>query len=134
MKEKPHLAAQRDMQTSGIGKILEIFFGGNHAVTAVVVFDSTGETVDYHSVLDPFDTRLSAAYCGILFESARYRMAWLAQATLQSIEYSCENFDIITLPVCEEFFLAILAQPGTIDETMRDTISGAIEALVQDIG
>ena len=134
MSDKHPRAAQRDMDPSGIAKILEIFFGGNHSVEAAVLFDRTGETVDYHSVIDPFDTRLAAAYCGILFESARYRMAWLEQASLEILEMTCEHYDIVTVPVYEDFLLTVLAKPGTADESLLDAISGAREALIQDIG
>ncbi len=134
MSDKHHRAVKRDMDASGIGKILEIFFGGNLAVDAAVLFDNTGETIDYHSVLDPFETRLAAAYCGILFESARFRMAWLEQAVLEMLEFTAENFDVLTVSVGDGFLLAILAKPGTVDDSLLDTVAGVREALIQEIG
>jgi hypothetical protein len=122
------------MAPSGIARILELFFGGNHAVDAAVLFDSTGETVDYHAVLDPFETRLIAAYCGIIFESIRYRMEWLGQGGLQSLELSTGRFDILTVPVCEEFYLSIAVRAGALDTSVLDTVSGVQEALESEIG
>jgi predicted regulator of Ras-like GTPase activity (Roadblock/LC7/MglB family) len=129
-----HRTAQRDMTQSGIARILELFFGGNHAVDAAVLFDSTGETVDYHAVLDPFETRLVAAYCGIIFESARYRMEWLKQGELQSLEFSTDKYDILTVPICEEFRLSLLVRKGALDSALLDTVSGVQEALQSEIG
>ena len=133
MNESPVRVAQRDMAPSSIAKILEIFFGGNTAVDAAVVYDETGETVDYHTVLAPFDTKLAAAYCGILFESTRYRFDWLEQAALQSLEFRTEKFDILTVPLGEGFFLTLLVRPGALDESLEDTVAGAVEALYAEI-
>ena len=132
MNERSLRVPKRDMAASGIAKILEIFFGGNTAVDAAVVFDETGETVDYHTMLDPFDTKLYAAYCGILFESTRYRMAWLEQAVLQSIEFYTEQHDFLTVPLSEGFCLTLIVRPGALDESLLDTAAGAVEALYSE--
>jgi hypothetical protein len=126
--------AKRDMAPSGIAKILELFFAGNQFVQAAVLFDKTGETIDYHSVLDPFETRLTAAYCGILFEATRYKMLWLEHATLELLEFSTQKYDFVTAPLLDDFFLTLQVRAGAVDETLLDTISGAKEALLGEIG
>ena len=133
MSETTIRVAKRDMAPSGIAKILEIFFGGNTAVDAAVVYDETGETVDYHTVLDPFETKLAAAYCGILFESTRYRFNWLERAALQSLEFRTEQYDFLTVPLGEGFFLTLIIRPGALDEALEDTVTGAVEALYAEI-
>lgn len=134
MTIKPQRIAKRDMAPSGIAKILELFFAGNHFVQAAVLFDDTGETIDYHSVLDPFETRLTAAYCGILFQTARYKMAWLEHATLELFEFSTQKYDFVTVPLLNDFFLTLLVRAGAVDETLLDTVFGAKEALLGEIG
>ncbi len=129
-----HRTPQRDTAPSGISRILELFFGGNLAVDAAVLFDQTGETVDYHAVLDPFETRLAAAYCGIIFESARYRMEWLEQAKLESLQFTTDKYDILTLPIGDGFFLTILVREGALDDDLLDTVNGVREALLSEIG
>ncbi len=134
MTKSPLRNPQRDMDPSGIGKILELFFGGNHSVTAAVLFDNTGETVDYYAILDPFETRLAAAYCGILFESAKYRLNWLTKSNTESVEFSTEIYDVITVPICEEFLFTLIVKTGNLDESLRDALAAVLEALSNEIG
>lgn len=125
---------ERDMYASGIAKVLELFFGGNHKVKAAVLFDRTGEAVDYHAYIDPFDARLLAAYNGIIFGMAEYKLKWLEHATVSMIEISCEQSDMVTVPVIEDFFLVVAMEAGAWDDILLDTIMGSVEALRQEIG
>ena len=134
MRESTARTPLRDMEPSGFARVLEIFYGGNTEVDAAVVFDKTGETVDYHSYMDPYDARLMAAHMGIIFHLAHYKMEWLAKAKLDTLEISCEGFYAITIHICEEYFLLIVAKPENADPALLDAVVGSVEALRKEIG
>ena len=134
MREAAHRTPKRDMAASSLARVLEIFFGGNTEVDATVLFDSSGETIDYHSYIDPFEARLTAAHCGILFELARYKMAWLVEAKMEMIEFIAAKRAFITSLVCEEYLLVVVANSETSDDNLIDTITGSIEVLRKEIG
>ena len=134
MRERNIKIPERDMDPSGIARVLEIFFGGNPEVEAAVLFDSTGETVDYHSHIEPFDARLLAAYSGIVFMSTQYKLRWLADAKVSMIEMATDRIDIVIVPVVDGFYLVVSIATGRIDENFLDTVAGSVEALCQEIG
>jgi hypothetical protein len=122
------------MAPSGIARVLEIFFGGNADVEAAVLFDSTGETVDYHTHIQPFDARLLAAYSGIIFSMTKYKLLWLEDAKITMIEICTERIDIVIVPVLDELCLVVSIAPGGVNENFIDTVAGSVEALCQEIG
>jgi hypothetical protein len=122
------------MEPSGFAKVLEMFFGGNQEVDAAVIFDKTGETVDYHAYLSPYEARLAAAHMGIIFDLTRHKVDWLQQAKLQMIEISCTGWHAITLLICEEYYLLVLTKGGDVDPALQDTIQGAVEVIKKEIG
>jgi hypothetical protein len=134
VRELAQRTPKRDTAPSSLSRVLEIFYGGNTDVNTVVLFDTIGEAVDYHSYLDPYFTRVAAAYCGIVFELTRYKMAWLGQGTLERIEFKSEKFDFVISVVCEEYALMVAAKPGTAKENLLDTVSASIEVLRKEIG
>ena len=97
MRESTARTPQRDMDPSGFARVLEIFYGGNTEVDAAVIFDKTGETVDYHSYMDPYTARLTAAHMGIIFHLAHHKVEWLEKAKLHTLEVSCDGFYAITI-------------------------------------
>ena len=134
MREKSLRKAERDMHASGIAKVLELFFGGNHQVKAAVLFDRSGETVDYHAYIDPYEARLLAAHIGIIFTMAEYKLKWLEDATVSMIEIATDLYSIVTVTVIEDFYLVVSMEAGALDDNLLDTIIGSVEALQQEIG
>lgn len=122
------------MSSSSLGRVLEIFFGGNTRVDAAVLFDTGGETIDYHCYIDPFTARLIAAHSGILFELARYKMAWMDAGAVDTIEVSAVHSDFVISAVCEEYLLLVVVKGGAMDEGLSDTIAASIEVLRKEIG
>ena len=122
------------MAPSGIARVLEIFFGGNTEVEAAVLFDSTGETVDYHTHIEPFDARLLAAYSGIIFLATKYKLKWLEDAEVSMIEICTDRIDFVIVPVLEDFYLVVSIASGGLSENFIDTVVGSVEALCQEIG
>lgn len=124
----------RDNQPSAFSRVLEIFYGGNTEVDAAIVFDRSGETVDYHSYIEPYDARLAAAHMGILYNLAQFKVDWLTKAKLHMIEIACDGFYAITSHIWDEYYLLVIAKPENADPVLLDVVAGSLEALRQEIG
>lgn len=65
MKSRRVRPAARDQDPSGFSPVLQSLCDSTMALSAALV-DSEGETVDYASQLDPFETRVAAAEWGLI--------------------------------------------------------------------
>ena len=70
MSERRRAPIARDQQVSVFGEILSRLCDGTGALGAALV-DHEGETVDYASVVDPFDVKIAAAEWRLALELAR---------------------------------------------------------------
>ncbi len=134
MRESIARTPIRDNHPSEFSRVLEIFFGGNTEVDAVVVFDRGGETVDYHSYINPYDARVAAAHMGILYNLTQFKVDWLEQAKLNMIEVAFSSFYAIAIHIWDEYFLLVLAKPENADPVLLDAVAGSVEALRKEIG
>ena len=126
--------AQRDMAGSPFGTILERLHAEHDGVVAAVFYDDEGETIDYHSFLDPFDTRLAAAHHGVVVSSATQRMAWLRLGTVQALEVHTDKLASITLPVGGGTFLTVLTAAGALSDPLLESIDSAVIKLRMEAG
>ncbi len=122
------------MALSSFGEILENLSGFGIPFEAAVFFDDAGETIDYHSTLDPYLTRLIAAHHGVIFESARSRLAWLNVGQVNMMEIRSAERDSITLRVGEECFVVLIAPAGSIDNATHEALEQVAAQLLEEIG
>jgi len=101
---------------------------------AAVFFDSEGETIDYHSFLDPFETRLVAAYVGVFLASADSRCRWLGMGEVDHAVVYGSRWDIIAMPIGEGFSLALVIDAGESDEGTVELLGEAAGALRTEAG
>ena len=134
MRESTARTPLRDINPSAFSQMMEIFYGGNTEVDAAVIFDNAGETIDYHSYVDPYDARLTAAHMSILFDMAQYKLYWLAKTKLNMMEISCTGFHAITVHICDEYYLLIMAKPDNTNPELLDAIIDSVKTLRQEIG
>ena len=125
---------QRDQPLSSFGEILAQFAAKFPQVEVVVFYDEEGETVDYFSLWDPFRTRLVAAHHGVIYESMRSRLLWMAESETQKLAYYTDFMDCATYPVGEIYRVTILAPSGTIDTQIQAGIDELVEVLREEAG
>jgi hypothetical protein len=124
----------RDMNLSDFGKLMAAFAKGYKHVQVAVFFDSLGETIDYLSYVDPFIARLAAAHHGLIFESAAARLKWLQLGDIKTLEISAGDLDSLTVKVEEDVYLTVMADHGTIDDKMCQSVFDLAEKLRQEAG
>ncbi len=134
MKNKSKKQPNRDTGATVFGDIMAAFAERFDQVEAVVFFDASGETIDYHSFLDLFVTRLAAAHHGLIFQSVFARLAWLEMGSVDRIEIGATGMDTVTLLVGEDLYLTVVASCGTIDSDLHDAIDETVLALRQEAG
>lgn len=132
----PHgVEPQRDMSFSAFTGALRKLCERCPGVSLAVFFDSMGETIDYHTLSDPFTTRLVAAHYGVVFESCRARMTWLGMGDLQTIEMAYDDGSVgIIAVVGEECCLLIAAEGGSDPDVIHRCTQEAVEELREEAG
>lgn len=110
------------------------YLGGDQRVEAAVFYDNQGETIDYYTRKDLFMTRLTAAHHGLLFDSARTRMAWLQMGTVEMIEVCTSNLESITVPVGDDYCLTVVASAGSVNDDFHELVRGVVALLGEEAG
>ena len=125
---------QRDSALSVFGEILVGCEGVCEGLLAAVFFDDEGETIDYYSYLDPFDTKLHAAYYGVIMSQGHARARWLGLGDLDIMLLFSERVDSIILSLGEGFGLTLIATAGSFGESTADDLGEVIERLRVEAG
>ncbi|MBN2718957.1 MAG: hypothetical protein JXX14_24130 [Deltaproteobacteria bacterium] len=106
----------RDMERSAFAEILSHIDGVCPGFLAAIFYDGEGETIDYHSYLDPYDTRLAAAHIGVVVASASRRFDALAMGKVEQIEIHATSLDSITVSMGEGLFLSVIVTAGHLNQ------------------
>jgi len=125
---------RRDLAESPFSEILAELAGQIDGFRAAVFFDDLGETVDYHSLLEPFETRLIGAHAGILLGSADARFNWLGLGRVDRLEVRAGWRDLITVTVGGGYSLTVVVAAGAATEAIDGPIAAAVEALRREAG
>jgi predicted regulator of Ras-like GTPase activity (Roadblock/LC7/MglB family) len=125
---------QRDSIESPFSAILTALADRIEGFHAAVFFDDEGETVDYHSFLEPFQTRLVAAHNGIVISSADARFRWLGLGGVDRLDVRAGWRDSITVAVGGGYFLTVVLEAGAADDEVDEPIAEAVAALKREAG
>jgi len=120
---------RRDVAESPFASILERLHAAHPQVLTAVFYDELGETIDYHSQLDPFETRLTAAHHGVVVCSALQRMAWLGFGIVEALEVAADKLSTVTIPVGSGTFLTVVTSAGELSDELFAAIDETIEQL-----
>ncbi|MCK9461711.1 MAG: hypothetical protein M0R80_18940 [Proteobacteria bacterium] len=108
----------RDSTESPFARILSELVSVCEGFETAVFFDDLGETIDYHSYLDPFSARLVAAHHGVLFSSAKHRLEWLGAGSATHLEIYASNRDSVTMRIAEGYYMTVVVRAGTLSEEL----------------
>ena len=125
--------AERDMERSAFAEILSHIDGVCPGFKAAVFYDREGETIDYHSYLDPFDTRLAAAHIGVIVASAIRRFENLALGKVEQIEIHAEHLDSVTVAIGEGLFLSVIVSSGHLSQIVYRKLIEVISEIRSEI-
>lgn len=126
--------AQRDVDVSVFSEILARIESVSVGFLAAIFFDHEGETIDYHSYLDPFDTRLAGAHHGVIATMAMHQMKWLKKGELQSIEIYTDDMDSATYHLGEGCYLTIIMKSETNTDALRPIVNEVIRQIKEEAG
>ncbi|MBN2525198.1 MAG: hypothetical protein JXR76_02310 [Deltaproteobacteria bacterium] len=123
----------RDMERSAFAEILSHIDGVCPGFRAAVFYDSEGETIDYHSYLEPFDTRLAAAHIGVIAASAARRFDSLNLGEVEQIEIHAEKLDSITMSMGDDLFLSVIVTSGHLNQMIYRKLIEIIRDIRREI-
>ena len=101
---------------------------------AAVFFDGEGETIDYHSYMDPYETRLLGAHYGVILASGCARSRWLGLGDVSLIQIYMWGHDSLILPLSEGFGLGLVVGKDVVDEEVMGSIIEVVDRLVAEAG
>ena len=125
---------QRDTRESVFCNILTRIESLCVGFEAAVFFDENGETIDYHSYLDPFETKLAGAHHGVIVSAALHKMRWLGFGEVECIEIFADQKESITYVLGEGYFLTIIVKTGTMSDAFTSEIADVISAIKEEAG
>ena len=125
---------QRDMPTSAFGAILADLERSCGGFLAAIFYDEEGETIDYHSRLDPFQTRLEAAHLGVIARSASHRARWTGLGYLEWLEIRTDRRESLTVPIGDGLCVSLLLEAGNLGPGTVDLLLEAVARLRLEAG
>ncbi|NLN63149.1 MAG: roadblock/LC7 domain-containing protein [Myxococcales bacterium] len=102
----------RDTEESAFTAILREAASSVSGFKAAIFFDHEGETIDYYSCLDPFETRLCAAHMGIIVMRAVTRFHDFSLGEVRCVEMQTDRYEYIVSALGENLFLLLMLDAG----------------------
>ena len=136
MNDEPSIVPEafRDEVESGFTKILrELRAEVDHAL-AVVFVDREGETIDYSSLIDVFDTKIAGAALVPAMRVVREAVVKLAGGEVRDVTVHGTERDLIVRRMDDEFCLVMICRGGSADEPTMELMGKAMEALRLEAG
>lgn len=131
MKRKAPTANQRDQAPSGFSAALEQLCESTNALSAALV-DSIGETVDYSSILDPYETRVAAAEWALIVASLRAASSFDWRLTTEfSFRGRKRTFVVVTLG--QGYSLVVELGPRRMNVSSR-ALTEAVRTITEEAG
>ena len=106
---------ERDMEASPFAKILANLDDVCPNLELAVFYDSGGETIDYHSYIDPYETRIVAAHIGCIATSVIRKFKKLNLGLLQNFEMWADKKESVTISLGDNLFLTIVFKAGNLN-------------------
>jgi predicted regulator of Ras-like GTPase activity (Roadblock/LC7/MglB family) len=128
MSDERAARPSRDSTASPFARILSKLESACEGFETAVFFDNLGETIDYHSYLDPFSARLVAAHHGVLFSSATARLEWLGAGPVTQLQICAGGRDSVTLRVAKGYYLTVVVRAGGLSDALFSRIAEVVDA------
>jgi hypothetical protein len=125
---------QRDVPPSPFADILAGVSARIPGALVAVFFDVEGEAIDYHSCLDPYQTRLVAAHWVVLFESARQRLQWMKSGELSRLDSFGSTHWTVTVQVGGGYYLTVIIASGGEGEDLEAALEETVVRLRMETG
>lgn len=121
-----------DTEGSAFAEILSELDRPGSELLAAVFYDEEGETVDYFTFIDPYETKLIAAYHGVLAVSAASRFDWLSMGGLEVLEIRTQRWDSFTVKVGSDYYLTVVVESGEMNVHLQRGIERVVGKLREE--
>ena len=106
---------QRDLQGTAFTVYLEHLVSEVPDLQAVAFCDEEGEVVDYHSYLDPYETKVTGAVLGVLLSAVAREGPHLTAGGLRELVIETSENVLFARRMAGEYFLAgVLGREGVL--------------------
>ena len=124
--------AARDQAESAFTPILRTLLHVEAGVLAVAFVDDEGETVDYASVLPPYDTKVTGAHLRVVMETLRgvapsHGESWF-------LEVQATERDIVIRRINDEYILVVMVNARSITRRLLGAVEDAVNKLRAESG
>ena len=105
---------QRDLQSTGFTPSLRRLVAEVPGLRAVAFCDDEGEVIDYHSYLDPYETKVAGAMLGVLLATVAREAPRLAHGGIRDLLLETDEHVLFARPTAEGYFLAGVLARGSV--------------------
>jgi len=106
---------QRDLQKTAFTSSLREMVADVPGLQAVAFCDEEGEVVDYHSYLDPYDTKIAGAVLGVLLSTVAREGPRLCAGGLCELVIETDEHVLFARRMAGDYFLAgVLGRDGVL--------------------
>jgi predicted regulator of Ras-like GTPase activity (Roadblock/LC7/MglB family) len=106
---------QRDRQNTAFTRSLREMVAEVPGLQAVAFCDEEGEVVDYHSYLDPYDTKVAGAVLGLLLSTVAREGPRLTAGGIRELVVETDENVLFARRMAGDYFLAgVLGRDGVL--------------------
>ena len=105
---------QRDLEHTGFTAHLHGMAETVPGLLAIAFCDEEGEIIDYHSYLDPYDTKILGALLGVLLSTVQREGPHLAEGGVRELVLLTDRHLVFARRTAGEYFLAGLMVPDAV--------------------
>lgn len=127
--DDPFAESERDQVESGFTPLMRRVFRRSRDVLCVVFLDHEGECIDYCSVLDPFDAKVTGAHMSMVLRELREPMKRMMGGEILDFFVTGATRDIIVRRLADEYFVILAVRGGTTDEALLDDIEVMVKQM-----
>ena len=113
---------QRDLQGTGFTESLQKMVADVPDLQAVAFCDEEGEIVDYHSYLDPYDTKVAAAILGLLLTTVAREGPRLCAGGIRELVIETDENVLFARRMAGEYCLAGVLGPQAVLAKLLDAL------------
>lgn len=125
---------QRDLQPTGFTAALRRLQADVPGLHSVCFCDEEGEAVDYHSYLEPFDTKIAAAVLGLLLSLLRRECPRLSGRGAAVLLIRTAEHVLFVRPLGGGYYLAGVADADAVTGKLLAALDEAAAHLATEAG
>ena len=125
---------QRDLQKTGFTPSLRHLVAEVPGLHAVAFCDEEGEVIDYHSYLDPYETRVAGAMLGVLLSAVVREAPRLVHGGIRDLLLETDEHVLFARPTAAGYYLAGVLARGSVLGKLFSELDNAEARIMAEAG